>query len=193
VIALGLWIHKTIDHHPKVQTSFWDIPLGATQGDVKFLKGEPTGVAKDRDEDTWEYLFNDSILKEWDYIYRVRFKNGKVWLVEYFASPNRTYGPGIQGIDIRDPLEKITEKFGSPSHTSASTDELSRVFSFSKYQVAFELKENRVIGYGIFDTAIAPKGVGDRESKKNETRDIFDLLAEKERQRVKGREWKRTR
>lgn len=184
LLACGLWIYNTIEQRPKVATSLWDIPLGATEGDVKFLKGAPKSVSKDKGEDKWEYLTEDSTLKQWDFIYRIGFNSGKVWLIEYFASPNRTYGPGIQGIDIGDPLVKITQKFGPASQVSASADQVSRVFSFARYQVVFELKENRVIGYGIFDTAIAPKGVEYGESK---TRDIFDLLAEKERQRLKDR------
>jgi hypothetical protein len=161
LIASGLWIYGTIEKRwPKVQTSFWDIPLGATESDVKFLKGAP----RTKDQDTLEYLFEDSFSKQWDYIYRIRFKNGKVWLIEYFPGPNTTYGPRINGINIRDSLEQITKKFGSPSHISTSKDELSRVFSFTKYQVAFELKENRVVGYGVFDSKVAPKGVRHKET-----------------------------
>lgn len=164
LIAGGLWTYNTIEERPKSQTSFWEIPLGATKGDVKFLKGAPNVVPKEKDQDTWEYLTEDKTLKQWDHVYRIGFQDGKVWLIEYFGSPSRTYGPGIQGVDIGDSLEKITQKFGPPSHVSASKDELSRVFSFNKYQVAFELKENRVIGYGVFDSKVAPKGVGRKDA-----------------------------
>ena len=157
LMAIGLWTYSRISDRPRLQTTFWDIPLRATKTDVKFLRGAPNVLSKD--QDTLQYLFEDSTGKGWDYIYRIRLKQGKVWLVEYFASPNRRYGPGIQGIDIGDSLEKITQKFGKPSHVSTAGDELSRVFSFNKYQLAFELKENRVIGYGVFDATIAPRGV----------------------------------
>ena len=176
LIAAGLWIYNTIEQRPKVQTTFWDIRIGATEGDVKFLKGSPSDGPINKDRDEWVYVFEGSTLRdratnEWDSIYRIRFKGGKVYLVEYRTRPNRAYGPGIQGIDIGDSLETITQKFGPPSHVSVSKDELSRVFSFNKYQVVFELKENRVFGYGVFDTTIAPKGVGyaddeDRAQKK---------------------------
>src|SRR3989338_323971 len=138
LIAAGLWIYNTIEQRPKVQTTFWDIRIGATEGDVKFLKGSPSDGPINKDRDEWVYVFEGSTLrerttKEWDSIYRIRFKTGKVYLVEYRTSPNRTYGPGIQGIDIGDSLETITQKFGPPSHVSVSKDELSRVFSFNKY------------------------------------------------------------
>jgi len=159
LIAAGLWIYNTIEERPKVQTTFWDIPLGATQADVKFLKGAPNVVPKEVDRDKWEYLWPASSNSDWDYLYRVAFKNGKVWLIEYFASPSRTYGPGIQTIDEGDSLETIIQKFGEPARVSTSVDQLSRIYSFTKYQVAFELKQNRVTGYGIFDASVAPKGV----------------------------------
>jgi len=57
VIALGLLIYNTIKERPKVQASFWDISLGATESDVKFLKGAPDAVSKIKDKDTWEYVF----------------------------------------------------------------------------------------------------------------------------------------
>jgi hypothetical protein len=118
LIACALWTYNTITQRAKVQTAFWNIPLGATKSDVKFLKGAPKVLPNDKDQDTWEYLTEDTALKQWEYVYRVGFKNDKVWLIEYFASRNRTYGPGIQGIDLGDTLEKITEKFGSPSRVS---------------------------------------------------------------------------
>src|SRR5262249_52338413 len=115
----------------------------------------------------------NSSSRVWDYIYRVGFKNGTVWLIEYFA-PNRGYGPRIQGTDIGDSLKKITQKFGLSSSVSESNDELSRVFSFKDYHVFFTMKENRVETYGVFDPTIAPNGV-------EYPKDYFDLLAEKDR------------
>src|SRR5262249_38610526 len=168
---------------------------------VKFLKGAPSVVvSQTKDKDTWEYVFKtgsgyfvanektgekawwdgknlypvNSSSKVWDYIYHVGFKNGRVWLIEYFPGSGRTYRPGIQGIDIGDSLEKITQKFGLSSSVSVSNDELSRAFSFKDYRVFFTMKENRVETYGVFDPAIAPSGV-------EYPRDYFDLLAEKDR------------
>src|SRR5215471_21450216 len=57
LIASGSWVYSTIEARPKIQTSFWDIPLGATEGDVKFLKGAPDAMSKTKDKDTWEYVF----------------------------------------------------------------------------------------------------------------------------------------
>ena len=34
-------IHETIRQRPKKETKFWDIPLGSTKADVRFLKGQP--------------------------------------------------------------------------------------------------------------------------------------------------------
>ena len=158
LIASGFWLYNTIEQRPKVQTKLWDIPLGAIKSDVKFLKGVPSDPQKAGREDDWVYRFENSG-GGWDYIYRVKYEDGKVWSVHYFAGSKTAFGPGIEGIELGDPLEKITQKFGSPSHVSSAKSELNRIFSFSKYQVAFELKENRVISYGIFDATKSPRGI----------------------------------
>jgi hypothetical protein len=157
LLATGFWLYNTIEQRPKVQAELWDIPLRATKSDVKFLKGAPSAPQNAGTEDNWEYRFENSG-GGWNYIYRVMYEDGKVWSVQYLASSETAFGPGIQGIYVGDSLEKITQKFGSPSNVSSSKDELKRLFSFIKYQLAFELKEDRVISYGIFD-ATKSKGL----------------------------------
>jgi hypothetical protein len=52
-IAAGGWYaYSLIPAKPNRQVVFWDIPLGATESDVKFLKGTPT---KTLDDDRWVY------------------------------------------------------------------------------------------------------------------------------------------
>jgi hypothetical protein len=171
LIAIALWIYTKIDARAYDQTTFWDIPLGATKGDVKFLKGAPIF------EDADSYLFANNSGNN-DHVYEILFKNDKVWLIKYFTISNHTNDPGIQGIHIGDSLEKITQKFGPSSSISASNDELDRVFSFKDYHVFFAMNKNRVT-YGVFDPTIAPRGV-------EYPKDYFDLVAEKDR-------WKQTK
>lgn len=59
LIASGLWLYNWIEQRPKVATSLWDIPLGATEGDVKFLNGATKNATKDKDlkVDEWTYVF----------------------------------------------------------------------------------------------------------------------------------------
>jgi hypothetical protein len=145
--------------------------LGATKADVKFLKGEPT----EKDGDIWSYITYDSSGSQWENMYRLQFNNGKVYLIYYTASPNYSYsGPGIQGINIHYSWEKISEKYGEPSRVSTSEDELSRVYSFNKYGIAFEMKAGGVVGYGVFDPTVAPKGLGfasEKSKSKNPVRE----------------------
>jgi hypothetical protein len=157
LIAIVVYAYNTIEPRPKKETSFWEVPLGAREADVKFLKGEPIK----KDGDTWSYITYDSGGSQWEYMYGVQFKDGKVYLIYYTVSPNYRYGgPGIQGINIHYSWTKISEKYGEPSRVSTSEDELSRVYSFNKYGIAFEMKAGGVVGYGVFDTTVVPEGVG---------------------------------
>lgn len=220
LIALVAYAYTSIQQRPKKETSFGDIPLGATKADVKFLKGEPTEgecklklddlqhpsfkslpsaeQAKGRTEiynclmendeavgnlpaserakvvglsspptqeaqktqstDSWTYVTYDSGGSDWEHMYLVQFEDGKVSMVFFVASSNTLYGPGIQGIDIGNSSKMIFEKFGTPSNVSTSRNELLRMYSFNKYGIAIEMKANRVVGYGVFDTALRPNG-----------------------------------
>src|SRR5262249_54979798 len=159
VVAMGIWIYNKIESSARVQTTFWDIPLGATKGDVKFLKGTPNDLSEG--EDSWAYITYDSTGSLWEYVYRVQFRNGRVWIVSYDANSRMSFGQGIQGLDLGDTMENVVQKFGTPSHISSSEDELSRVVSFDNYQVFFSLAQNKVTGYGAYDSAVQ-KGVNRR-------------------------------
>ena len=52
VAGVGFYVYSYIAELPKAQLSFCDIPLGATESDVKFLKGAPTEV---QEQDHWIY------------------------------------------------------------------------------------------------------------------------------------------
>jgi hypothetical protein len=166
LIAIVVFAYNAIPQRPKKETSFWEIPLGATEADVRFLKGEPTK----KYGDTWSYVTYDSGGSQWQYMYRMQFKNAKFYLTYYAATPNYLYGPEIQGIKLRYSLEQILQKFGTPSQVSTSEDGLSRLYSFNEYGVAFELKANRVVGFGVFDTTVVPKGIeyiSEKDVRKN--------------------------
>ena len=53
----------------------------------------------------------------------------------------------------------VQKKFGPPTSTAGSDDGLTRIYSYRDYNVAFVLEQNRVIGLGIYNPAVAPNGI----------------------------------
>jgi hypothetical protein len=140
----GVYIYTLIESRPKPQTSFWNIPLNATEADVKFLKGEPTK----REDVTWTYETKQ--VQSDPYYYVVQFeKSGKLRFVMYYGAG--LYMPFVQGISSYSSQEAVVEKFGPPTYTSTSKDGLRRILSYSAYNLFFGLRQNRVESLGMYD------------------------------------------
>lgn len=173
--TIGIISYIKISNLPKEISTFWGISLGSTKEDVKLVKGEPSKQLSW--PGYWLYVFEDKIDKRDNYLYRIDFKDDKVVSVlymhygYYFSDSDSCWSfwwittpRSLQGIQIGDNLEKITKKFGKPSHISVSGNKLERIYSFSKYKLFFELKKNYVYAFGIYDPQFGPQEF--KETKK---------------------------
>jgi hypothetical protein len=158
-VAASLYVYSLIPERPKIQKSFWDIPLDASESDVLFIKGNPTR----KQGDDWLYAFLDNENRNWKYIYRVYFKAGKVWSVSYFSADSVDWREEIQGIRVGYGENSVREKFGAPSPSVASDDGLRRIYHYRDYNLIFELAQNKVTSLGIYNPEAAPKGVAFRD------------------------------
>lgn len=149
--GIGLYFASKIMETQNVQKSFWGLTLDSTREDIKFLKGAPTKEEKD----DWHY---ESTYKEgryyfYNYNYDIIFEDDKIRMI---ATSDVDKQGGIQGINYGDSYEKVIKKFGNPSNISRSTDELTRIFSYEKYNVFFMLEQGRVCLFGIYNPSFGP-------------------------------------
>lgn len=144
----GLFVYSWYEGRPTPQAVFWDISIGATQSDVKFLKGEPVSVDEDG---IWRY----DVGSDFKSVYSIRFNDGHVRQVT-FLSNEKLFGPYLLGITSGSSYQEIIDRLGQPSNVSVSSDDLRRWLSYPKYNVAFGLQENRVQAYAIYDTKLGP-------------------------------------
>ena len=154
LVAVGVYAYNMIPETPKRETSFWEIPLGASEHDVLFIKGEPTN----KDDDNWLYMFNDS-QGNWERVYYVNLKGGKVWLTGFVGADPVSWQENIQSITMGSSENAVREKFGEPSPGVSTKDGLRRMYHYSQYNVFFQLERNKVTGLGIYDPEVAPNGV----------------------------------
>jgi len=144
LVGGGYYIYYQIDQGPKPQTSFWDIPLDATEAEVRFLRGEPTK----RVGTLWVYETKPSYGDSFSYV--VRFADdGKLRYVMYLGSGSSM--PYLQGISNYSSQETILEKFGKPTNTSTSKDGLKRLLSYATYNLVFELEQNHIRALGMYN------------------------------------------
>src|SRR5688500_9109116 len=56
-MVTGFYRHSLIPEEPKVEKTFWEIPLGASQTDVLVIRGKPSTKESDR----WVYSSNTMV------------------------------------------------------------------------------------------------------------------------------------
>ncbi len=147
LLGAGYYIIQSISNRPEPQTSFLNISLDSTKGDIKFLKGEPD---KGSNDGIWFY----SKGKEETSSFFIIFKDNKIRVIGYDGKYFRS--PSFQGVSIGASYDEIINKFGQPSYVSISEDELSRILSYDRYNIFFGLEENKVFSFGIYNKSLGP-------------------------------------
>ncbi|WP_035384251.1 hypothetical protein [Ferriphaselus sp. R-1] len=143
--ALLIWIYGKYETRVMAQTEFLSIVLGDKAPDVKFKKGNPSA----EDGQVWLYR-NSSSENEAVVI----FKGTEVKGVLYVGSCSYCYK--ISGLGIGTDYTELREKLGDPTSVAISPDQLRRLASFERWNLVFQLKENRVNAFGIYDPKFGP-------------------------------------
>lgn len=153
-IALGIWGFSAYEERPTAQDKFEGLSLSSTPADVRFLKGEP--ISKHSTSDVWAYDAHSGSANPEDAVVVVRFRDGRVRYVLYWANENQIVSPYLLGFTMGADYDAVIKKLGQPSHISTAADGLNRLLSFEKYRAFFEFERGRVTTYGIFDPSKGP-------------------------------------
>ncbi|MAM94390.1 hypothetical protein [Parvibaculum sp.] len=140
VVWIGSW--------PSRETALWGIELGAPKEDVKFLKGPPLSGSTD---DIWFYPGEYSQGK---ISHVVSYENDRVRYIGYVARTGTA--PVLASVYSFEKLPSVLEKLGEPDHVAQSEDGLSRIYSFNKFNVAFEFAKNSIAMSFVFDPQFGP-------------------------------------
>jgi hypothetical protein len=127
-------------------TSLWELSLGASEADVKFVKGEPT----DKAEGHWIYWQDESKTEA----YIVGFRDMRLRYVQYIGPMYSA--PRIKGLNTYGTLQETEAVFGKASNVSTSKDGLMRLYSFDRFNVVVEFGKGRIRGFGIYDSSTSP-------------------------------------
>ncbi len=146
----GTYVISLIPTKPKVEENFWGITLNTSKADLKFMKGEPTTKTKDGG---WTYT-KKKYENDWS-AYRISFRDDKIRYI-LFAGSSWLDSPDLQEIQLNDSSQEVQSKFGEPTHTVISEDQLRRIYCYENYHVFFILEHDQVQAYGIFNPAFGP-------------------------------------
>lgn len=146
----GAYVISLIPTKPKVQENFWGISLNTNKADLKFMKGEPTKI----EDGGWTYETKKEYGNDWS-VYRISFRDDKIRYILYSGS-SWLDSPELQEMRLYDSSQKVHSRFGEPTHTSVSDDQLRRIYSYDNYYVFFMLERDQVQKYGIFNPALGP-------------------------------------
>lgn len=141
--SVGGWIYWSSLPPTSPVSELWDISLGASKSDVRFLKGEPAEIVE---PGTWVYAPNRAstyhlVFGETDEIIRV--------LV--VAAPGFRNGASLLGVRTGLGIQRLVDRLGEPSRVIPSSDDLSRAYLYRHLNVVFILEQGAVASYGIYD------------------------------------------
>jgi hypothetical protein len=138
-------------------TSFWGLSLGQPELQVKLSKGWQNGTimgpcrgaAYDPAPYTQTLAYPDD-----GGVYYVDLRDGKIWSVVFYAKDG--VAPSFPIGAVGDSQSALEAKLGVPSLVSDSKDKTARWVSFEKYSVAYQLRDDKVVMFGIYDPAQGP-------------------------------------
>jgi len=149
ITAGGFWAVITYNERPVVATELEGIKLTHTKDDVIFLKGAPDKRLDKENDNIWTYKTSKKYSSDESHTVVVKFEDDSVSEV-YYLSGCILGCTRLSDIGVGRSYERVVEKFGEPTHTSTHKNKLSKVVSYKKYNVFFELEKNQVTTYGIF-------------------------------------------
>jgi hypothetical protein len=145
---------------PKPFQELGGVKVGASQDDVKFLKGLPDAAC------------TISTLKDWSlWAYRLTTAEDKspTWLIVTFMGAHGAWSiyirsddaefnqaPVLEHVDKFETVESINKRFGPATEIRPSDDGLSREYAFRRYNLRVAFTQGHVSNYGIFYHPNAP-------------------------------------
>ncbi len=124
-------------------SEFWDVSLGASKSDVRFLKGEPLEVVE---PGTWVYKAGR------EGRYHVVFEDTDQ-VVRVVAMSASGLGSGAFLFGVREGFDagRLVDRVGDPSRVIHLSNDLRRAYLYPHLNAVFILERGRVVSYGIYD------------------------------------------
>lgn len=124
-------------------SDIWDISLGASKGDVRFLKGEPSEVIE---PGTWVYVANRTRT-----YYLVFGSTDEIIRVLVVPGPGYSSGVSLHGVRKGFDAQRLVEQLGEPSRVIRLSNDIRRAYLYTHLNALFILEQGTVVCFGIYD------------------------------------------
>lgn len=124
-------------------SELWDIPLGASKSDVRFLKGEPAEIVE---PSTWVYTPYRS--REYHLVFGEQDEVVRILVV---SGPGFGSGAPLFGVRTGFGSDRLVERLGEPSRVLPLSNDLRRAYLYTHLNALFILEQSEVVSYGIYD------------------------------------------
>ena len=137
------WIYWSSRPPTSPVSEFWGISLGASKGDVLFLKGEPSEIIE---SGAWLYAPDRSRT------YHLLFGNEDE-IIRLLVDSERGFGGAASLFGIRTGFDsqRLVERLGEPTRVVRLSNDLRRAYLYAHLNSLFILRRGEVVSYGIYD------------------------------------------
>ena len=148
--AIGHFVHR-----PKPLQEFDGIKLGASESDVKFLRGTPDITCADPSDSKWRAwaykLGSKDDIRVGPYFVVSFMDPDGAWSIRVTSIGGTTaILPNLDQVNEFSSLESIESRFGPPSTVNPSDDQLSRDYMFRAYNLRVTFAQGSITDYGIY-------------------------------------------
>jgi hypothetical protein len=145
---------QSIADRPKPFRELGGITLGASQADVKFLKGLPDVSCTDsveKDWSLWAYKLTSEADTVPSWLVVTFMETHGAWTI-YIRSDDASFrnAPELEHVNKYESLESIDKRFGPSSSVIPSEDGLSRTYAYRRYNLRVDFAKGQVTRYGIY-------------------------------------------
>ena len=141
--GIGGWIYWSSLPPTSPVSELWDISLGASKSDVRFLKGEPSEIME---LGTWAYTTSRSST-----YYLVFGDADEVIRILVVSATGYGSGASLFGVRTGFGAKRLVDRLGEPSRVVPLSNDLRRAYLYSHLNTVFVLERGAVASYGIYD------------------------------------------
>jgi len=141
--GIGGWAYWSSLPPTSPVSELWDISLGASKSDVRFLKGEPSEIVE---PGTWVYVADSRRT------YYLAFgSTDAITRILVVSGPGFSSRASLLGVRTGFGAQRLVDQLGEPSRVLHLSNDLRRAYLYSHLNAVFLLEQGAVVSYGIYD------------------------------------------
>jgi len=141
ISGAGFWGYNKHQSRAILQTGFAGIKLSDSKADVLLKRGKPEDMLQANEVEYPVIFFYPDV--------EVKINNNKV--INISQSDTDIHHRKVSGLGIGSAYNEIIDKFGKPTSTHISEDNLRETLEYENYNLTFAMEKKTVVTIQVFD------------------------------------------